>query len=575
MKWRVLLPCLLFLVISAAPAKADTRIIVRTNLGSRLLSDLCLLQGCTVAQTLDGLVGDLFLVTAPDIINPNLLLNILRATPGIIDAELDQLVSLVGGLNQVTTIPAGLTDSVLVNYHGSVVWHGYVAQPAAGIVQLSSAQTTYQFFGSGTIADIDTGVDPTHPVLIPALLQGYDFTRNQPGGSELTDFTQPLPTNNSPQPAQVNHYTAAMVDSPTASLLNGSVQYSAFGHGTMVMGILHLVAPEAKLLPLKAFGSNGSANLSDIIRAIYYAVENNANVINMSFDLTSNSSELSTALAYATASNVICAASAGNDGKQELVYPAAISTSVMGAASTSDANTRSSFSNFGSGVVWVAAPGEAIITTFPFATYAAGWGTSFSSPFVSGTAALLQNSQSSLNQIGASGAIAHATALTSDLGNGLLNIPQALQSLAPTGLLPQVTLGGTRFDFGNQLVGMTSGTQMVSLTNSGTAPLAISSIALTAPNQGDFLKSDSCTPTLNAGASCNIVLSFKPSTFGLRSAALTIADNAPGSPHSATLTGVGLAPQLTLSSPSATFSGQLVTTSRAAQTFPSRIPATA
>jgi len=44
---------------------------------------------------------------------------------------------------------------------------------------------------------------------------------------------------------------------------------------------------------------------------------------------------------------------------------------------------RSSFSNYGDAVVWVAAP-ESIVTTYPFSTYAAGWGTSFSAPFVSG-----------------------------------------------------------------------------------------------------------------------------------------------------------------------------------------------
>jgi len=62
----------------------------------------------------------------------------------------------------------------------------------------------------------------------------------------------------------------------------------------------------------------------------------------------------------------------------------------MGVASTTDQDTRSSFSNFGM-IVWVAAPGEAIVTTYPFNTYAAGWGTSFSAPFVSGGAALLHN----------------------------------------------------------------------------------------------------------------------------------------------------------------------------------------
>ena len=63
----------------------------------------------------------------------------------------------------------------------------------------------------------------------------------------------------------------------------------------------------------------------------------------------------------------------------------------MGAASTNDSDQRSTFSNYGNQVVWVAAPGEAIVTTYPFGFYAAGWGTSFSSPFVAGTASLVVN----------------------------------------------------------------------------------------------------------------------------------------------------------------------------------------
>jgi len=61
----------------------------------------------------------------------------------------------------------------------------------------------------------------------------------------------------------------------------------------------------------------------------------------------------------------------------------------MGVASTNDFDQRSSFSNFGNAIVLVAAPGEAIITSYPFGTYAAGWGTSFSAPFVSGGVSLL------------------------------------------------------------------------------------------------------------------------------------------------------------------------------------------
>src|SRR6202171_1985373 len=91
----------------------------------------------------------------------------------------------------------------------------------------------------------------------------------------------------------------------------------------------------------------------------------------------------------------------------------------------------SSFSNYGDALVFVAAPGEAIITTYPFATYAAGWGTSFSAPFVSGGASLLVNKQPSITHSVAAGAIANADVVGPDLGPGRLNLVLALGSPAP------------------------------------------------------------------------------------------------------------------------------------------------
>src|SRR6202023_4203796 len=85
-----------------------------------------------------------------------------------------------------------------------------------------------------------------------------------------------------PQPAIVNQSSAAILDQSSAAILDQNAKYAAFGHGTMVMGVIHLVAPQAKLLPLKAFHSDGTGYLSDILRAIYYSGQNNDKVINMS-----------------------------------------------------------------------------------------------------------------------------------------------------------------------------------------------------------------------------------------------------------------------------------------------------
>jgi subtilisin family serine protease len=135
------------------------------------------------------------------------------------------------------------------------------------------------------------------------------------------------------------------------------------------------------------------------------------------------------AVNYANRAGVISVASAGNDGKDELVYPAAYTSSVMGVASTDDYDQRSSFSNYGQNLVWVAAPGEGIISPYPYGTYAAGWGTSFSAPFVSGGAALLRSINPSTNQYGAAQAMAHAKWISQQLNHGRIDLYQAVSSL--------------------------------------------------------------------------------------------------------------------------------------------------
>lgn len=447
MKRRIWLAGALTALLWVTPAKADSGIIVRTTLGLQGLQSLCLLNSCAVVGALDGTLNQVFLLTTP--LNPQTLVNLLRALPGIVNAEVDQVLSLapLGALNQLPApLPAGLLSGrTLAAYppnSGTLVWDSYVNQPAAGIVKVSQAQNQFGVKGNGIVADIDTGVDPNHPALQGVLLTGYDFTRNQAGASELNDLTTsdfpayPPPNCSSatcPSPAKVNQSTAAVLDQSTTAVLDGKVQYVAFGHGTMVMGVVHLVAPTAKLLPLKAFHADGTGNLSDILRAIYYAVQNNANVINMSFDFKTASTELQSALDYANQLNVICAASAGNDGQGPpppfLVYPAALQNDVMGVASTSDTDARSSFSNYGNAIVWLAAPGEAIVTTYPFSTYSSGWGTSFSAPFVSGASALLRNVRTDINESLAASAVARAQFVGADMGNGRLDLLLALAAL--------------------------------------------------------------------------------------------------------------------------------------------------
>src|SRR5258706_13624820 len=243
MKWRIVVLSLVLAVPRLTPAATQNRFIVRSTLGVQALTQLCAVQilGCTVVGGLDGSLNQLFLLTTPSMVDPTIFLTTLRATAGIVDAELDQLLSIVGGLNKVTTVPSGLSNTTLVNYYGASVWQGYVNQPAATIVQVSQAQNTFSVTGAGIVADIDTGVDPNHPALQGVLLPGYDFTRNQSSGSELNDLSPcPFGTSTScgppactsitcPSAVQVNQSSAAVFDQSSAAGL-GTGQYAAFGH---------------------------------------------------------------------------------------------------------------------------------------------------------------------------------------------------------------------------------------------------------------------------------------------------------------------------------------------------------
>ena len=149
----------------------------------------------------------------------------------------------------------------------------------------------------------------------------------------------------------------------------------------------------------------------------------------MSFDLSYSSPALAQAISYANKSGVVLVAAAGNESTSARVYPAASSGSVVGIASTTDWDSRSSFSNYGSADVWIAAPGENVISTYPGGTYGSESGTSFSSPLVAGTVALMLSAQQPLNQAKAASALQHAIPLTPDLNHGRLDVYKAISAL--------------------------------------------------------------------------------------------------------------------------------------------------
>ncbi len=128
---------------------------------------------------------------------------------------------------------------------------------------------------------------------------------------------------------------------------------------------------------------------------------------------------------------------------------------------------------------------------------------------------------------------------------------------------PAVSLSQSSLTFASQQINTTSGSQSVTLTNTGGATLNLTSIV----PSGDFGSTNTCGSTLAANANCSISVTFTPTATGTRTGAITITDNAAGSPHSISLTGVGTSPNpvASFSVPSLNFGTQQINTASAPQ----------
>ena len=130
-----------------------------------------------------------------------------------------------------------------------------------------------------------------------------------------------------------------------------------------------------------------------------------------------------------------------------------------------------------------------------------------------------------------------------DNNNGVSGSVQTI-ALTGTGLGPLVSLSLASLAFGYHLVGTPSLARTLMLANTGTAPMSIRSLAASS----GFTQTNTCGSSLAAGANCAIRVTFSPAAVGPAAGAITITDNAPGSPHVVSLTGIG-APTLTFTFP--------------------------
>ncbi|MDE3168246.1 MAG: S8 family serine peptidase [Acidobacteriota bacterium] len=402
-----------------------------------------------VAKALSGGGSGTYVVSAPAGSDPQQVARALAADAAVRTVETEKPVRLPGLASGVNPNPAGnryastVLDGTPVFYYNSFAAAAYVNQQAGLIVELAKAHQLAD--GSeARVAIVDTGIDRSQPVLLASVSVGYDFVNNVPGGQEVADINQEttpiLDQETTPILDQettpildggsaiiLQQETTPILDQETTPILDAA-KYPAFGHGTMVAGLVHLVAPRARLMPVRVFGANGAATISQIVAGLYWAVDHGADVINMSFSTTLNSPALAAAIDYATAKGVILVAAAGNNGQATPVWPAAYS-SVIGVGSTNNFLTRSLFSNYGTPPVSLAAPGEGDVTVYPGNHYAQVWGTSFSAPMVAGGAALLVDLSNRLNPASAAAALANARYIGQQMGAGELDVYQACQAV--------------------------------------------------------------------------------------------------------------------------------------------------
>jgi subtilisin family serine protease len=168
------------------------------------------------------------------------------------------------------------------------------------------------------------------------------------------------------------------------------------GHGTMVAGIVHLVAPGAKLLPVRVLDDEGRGLTFQVAKGIRYAIETGAHVVNLSFGLDCESAILREEITRATDAGLILVAAAGNDGSDTPIYPANDPLAIC-VAGLDSLDIKATFSSYGESVD-ISAPAVGVYSTFKDGGYGIGDGTSFAAPIVSGQAALVRATNPDLSR---------------------------------------------------------------------------------------------------------------------------------------------------------------------------------
>ncbi|HVL38452.1 MAG TPA: S8 family peptidase, partial [Fimbriimonadaceae bacterium] len=274
---------------------------------------------------------------------------------------------------QLLRLPAGISTRAALDYYRSLPGVEYAepnyiahaqftpndisfnSQWGPKKIQAPQAWEVIQGSPDVIVAILDTGVDLSHPDLLPKLTIGWDFVNNDAWADD-------------------DHGHGTHCAGIAAAGTNNAIGVAGIGFNSRIM-------------PVKVLGSNGSGSYAYIVAGIRYAADNGAKVISLSLGGQSTSYALEDAVNYAWSKGAIVVAAAGNANSTTPHYPAAYTNAIaVGASESNDA--RASYSNYGSWVD-VAAPGSSILSTTRGGGYGYMSGTSMATPHVAGQAALV------------------------------------------------------------------------------------------------------------------------------------------------------------------------------------------
>lgn len=298
-------------------------------------------------------------------------------SPAALDNALQQHVAagalVWGELNYEGQAAEGKSDSIWISQL-SIGAQQYLQQYSVPLLGLPAAQRSSQ--GQGVlVAVLDTGVDFTHPALAAAQAPGgASFV----AGAGLGDEGDGLDTDG-----------------------DGTID-EMVGHGTFVAGCVLLVAPQAKIVSVTVLDSEGIGDTFSIAQGLCHAIDRGVQVINCSFGSTYKGAAVEDAVLEAVTKGIVVVGAAGNlDQDDPKEFPALVED-VLGVGATDDMDIKAPFSNFhdklalcAPGDSKLAAPGvpdpaRSVIGTLPGGGYGVWSGTSFSTGFVSGAAALVR-----------------------------------------------------------------------------------------------------------------------------------------------------------------------------------------